>query len=107
MGAILLTLKTSDTLRRTFVKWLTAARKSKNRRARLAEREHELRLEIIGAAWETWRDRFCENVLRDTVRSLLLGVDYVLSVRRNTESSSKTRPTFFSVHLLSGDHGAR
>ena len=48
-----------------FIKWLTAARKSKTRRTRLAEREDEVRLEILAAAWETWRDRFRENWLQD------------------------------------------
>ncbi|KAF8481539.1 Sfi1 spindle body protein-domain-containing protein [Gautieria morchelliformis] len=58
-------VKREDTLRRMFIKWLAAARKSKSRRMRLAEREDELRLEILAAAWEAWRDRFRENRLRD------------------------------------------
>jgi hypothetical protein len=63
-----------DTLRRMFVKWLAAARKSKSRRMRLAEREDELRLEILAAAWEAWRDRFCENRLRDLARYALVTI---------------------------------
>lgn len=58
-------MRSLDTLRRLFIKWLTAARKSKTRRTRLAEREDELRLDILAAVWEAWRDRFRENQLRD------------------------------------------
>lgn len=61
----LMCLEFLDTLRRMFMRWLTAARKSKTRRTLLAEREDELRLDILAAAWEAWRDRFRENRLRD------------------------------------------
>lgn len=35
------------------------------RRTRLAEREDEVRLKILAAAWEAWRDHFREIRLQD------------------------------------------
>ena len=72
-------MESLDTLRRMFIKWLTAGRKSKTRRTRLAEREDELRLDILAAAWEAWRDRFRENRLRDLASYALTTIQSVNS----------------------------
>jgi protein SFI1 len=61
----------ADTLRRMFIKWLTAARKSRTRRTRLAEREDEVRLKTLSTAWEAWRDHFREIRLRDLASYML------------------------------------
>ncbi|GJJ12156.1 hypothetical protein Clacol_006397 [Clathrus columnatus] len=60
-----LDVKREETLRRTFATWLTTTRRTKARRIRLVEREEEMRLDILTMAWERWRDRFCENALRE------------------------------------------
>ncbi|KAF8590581.1 hypothetical protein K439DRAFT_1329550 [Ramaria rubella] len=71
-------VKREDTLRRMFIKWLAAARKSNTCRTRLAEREHELRLETLAAAWEAWRDHFREIGLRDLAGHSLYPVYSIL-----------------------------
>lgn len=45
-------------MRRMFYKWLTAARKVRNRRAILQEREGEMQRIQLEAVWDKWRGRF-------------------------------------------------
>ena len=45
-------------MRRMFYKWLAAARKVRNRRAILQERECEMQRIQLETAWDRWRGRF-------------------------------------------------
>jgi AraC-like DNA-binding protein len=54
-------------LRRAFQRWLAATRHQRLRRQRLEQKEQQLRFEALGRAWDTWRDKFKEEVLRGTV----------------------------------------
>lgn len=65
-----LTYPISDLVRRTFLRWLAATRKSAQRQRRLAQREEERREAMLANAWEQWRDRFKERELGWMVRFL-------------------------------------
>lgn len=47
---------------------MQATQKSINRRERLARKQEEMKLSLMSAAWERWRDHFLERRLRPTVR---------------------------------------
>ncbi|KAH9001065.1 hypothetical protein EDB92DRAFT_1811986 [Lactarius akahatsu] len=51
-------VKREENMRRMFYKWLTAARKVRNRRAVLQERESEMQKIQLEAVWDKWRGRF-------------------------------------------------
>lgn len=58
----------ADLLRRAFGYWHQATHTSINRRERLMQKEKELKISIVAAAWERWRDKFKEEKLRGIVR---------------------------------------
>ncbi|KAI0046680.1 hypothetical protein FA95DRAFT_1542135 [Auriscalpium vulgare] len=51
-------IKRDELIRRTFHKWLVAARGARNRRMILQEREDEMKRFVLAAAWDKWRGRF-------------------------------------------------
>lgn len=53
-----------------FYRWLTAARKARNRRLLLQQKEDELKLATIAGAWDKWRERYLDIRLHPIVSSL-------------------------------------
>jgi protein SFI1 len=58
-------------MRRMFYKWLAAARKVRNRRAILQERECEMQRIQLETAWDRWRGRFQAEKLLPLVSDML------------------------------------
>ncbi|KAF8326021.1 uncharacterized protein EI90DRAFT_3018764 [Cantharellus anzutake] len=56
-------VKTEEFLRRALLHWIQAAQKSMNRRERLERKQDEMKLSLMSAAWDRWRDRFLEEKL--------------------------------------------
>lgn len=50
-------LQQKDLLRRSFYRWLSAARVSHHRRVVLQEKEDEMRLRVLQVAWDKWREK--------------------------------------------------
>jgi hypothetical protein len=63
----------TENMRRMFYKWLSAARKVRNRRAILQERECEMQRIQLEAAWDRWRGRFQAEKLLPLVSDTLCG----------------------------------
>ncbi len=47
---------------------MQVTQKSVNRRERLARKQEEMKLSLMSAAWEHWRDCYLEERLRPIVR---------------------------------------
>ncbi|KAH9079630.1 hypothetical protein EDB83DRAFT_2343719 [Lactarius deliciosus] len=65
-------VKREENMRRMFYKWLTAARKVRNRRAILQERESEMQRIQLEAVWDKWRGRFQAEKLLPLERTFIL-----------------------------------
>lgn len=63
-----LTIISLDLLRRVFYRWLNVARYSRRRRLVLQEKENQVRLHTLEAAWDKWR----EKILRPQEDEILL-----------------------------------
>ncbi|CEL52321.1 hypothetical protein RSOLAG1IB_00861 [Rhizoctonia solani AG-1 IB] len=83
-----------DMLRRAFQRWLAATRHQRLRRQRLEQKEQQLRFEALGRAWDTWRDKFKEEVLRGTENAVRIQAQRSLmfSAFRLWESKSRALP---------------
>ncbi|KAH9951317.1 Sfi1 spindle body protein-domain-containing protein [Amylocystis lapponica] len=53
-----LDVKREENVRRVFYRWLNAARKARHQRLYLQQKEEEMQLTVIAAAWDKWRERF-------------------------------------------------
>ncbi|KAI0781045.1 hypothetical protein BD413DRAFT_462348 [Trametes elegans] len=53
-------IKRGELMRKTFNRWLTAARQARYRKLYLQAREEELKLTVVAAAWDKWRERFLD-----------------------------------------------
>lgn len=71
-------VKREETIRRTFHKWLAAARASRHRRKVLQEKEAEIKRASLAAAWDKWRERFKDERLRP------IEIDLLMRTQRNT-----------------------
>lgn len=60
-----------ENMRKMFYRWLTAARKVRHRRLLLQQREDELKLTAITAAWDKWRERYLDIRLHPIVSDFL------------------------------------
>ncbi|KAI9446235.1 hypothetical protein H4582DRAFT_2069571 [Lactarius indigo] len=65
-------VKREENMRRMFYKWLTAARKVRNRRAILQERESEMQRIQLETVWDKWRGRFQAEKLLPLERTFIL-----------------------------------
>ncbi|KAH9027675.1 hypothetical protein EDB84DRAFT_1589036 [Lactarius hengduanensis] len=65
-------VKREENMRRMFYRWLTAARKVRNRRAILQERESEMQRIQLEAVWDKWRGRFQAEKLLPLERTFIL-----------------------------------
>jgi hypothetical protein len=63
----------SENLRRTFHRWLSAARASRHRRVTLQQKEAELKHSWLVAAWDKWRERYLREKLRPLVSAKAAG----------------------------------
>lgn len=96
-------MRFAETLRRTFTTWSTTARRTRARRLRLAEREEEIRLDKLTMSWEKWRDRFCENSLREAVGYIAFAIlivfdsfwDKIGARSHHTKSKEHLAPCIF------------
>ncbi|PWN50649.1 hypothetical protein IE53DRAFT_387029 [Violaceomyces palustris] len=57
-------VKQEEMLRRIFVNWLAAMRARRSRRERAERLIAERRSELLAKAWQAWRDRYVEAILR-------------------------------------------
>jgi hypothetical protein len=67
---VYLILVCAEIIRKTFHKWLNAARNSHHLRMTLEAKEQEMRLARMTAAWDKWRDRYKDERLRVTVSNI-------------------------------------
>ncbi|GBE82341.1 hypothetical protein SCP_0407250 [Sparassis crispa] len=65
-------VKREENMRRMFYRWLTAARKVRHRRLYLQEKEEEMKLTVVAAAWDKWRERFQDIRLQPVADDFLM-----------------------------------
>jgi protein SFI1 len=67
-----------DLLRRVFHRWLSVARFSRHRRLLLREKEDQIRLQTLDAAWDKWREKLLrpqeDEILLQCQRNILCRV---------------------------------
>lgn len=54
-------------MRKMFYRWLAAAKKARHRRTYLQQKEEELKLTVVAAAWDKWRERYQDIRLQPMV----------------------------------------
>lgn len=64
-------IKREETMRRMFYRWLNAARKARNRRLLLQQKEDELKLAVVAGAWDKWRERYLDIRLQPVADAFL------------------------------------
>ncbi|OBZ75311.1 hypothetical protein A0H81_04427 [Grifola frondosa] len=70
-------VKREENMRRMFYRWLAAARKSRHRRLYLQQKEDEMKLTAVAAAWDRWRERFQD------IRLQPIADDFIIQHQKN------------------------
>lgn len=55
-----------------FYRWLASARKARHRRLLLQEREEQMKLTVVAAAWSKWRERYRDMRLQPMASFLVI-----------------------------------
>lgn len=95
----------AENMRRMFYKWLAGARNARHRRLYLQQKEDEMKMTVIAAAWDKWRERFLDIRLQPMVSSCMriskLSVVLIIN-RRRIISCCRTSKTSCSARSVSG-----
>ncbi|KAG5654501.1 hypothetical protein H0H81_001142 [Sphagnurus paluster] len=67
-----LMVKRDEHMRRLFNRWLTHTRITRHRRITLKQKEDEMKLNMLGTAWDKWRDRFSDEKLRPIEHTVVI-----------------------------------
>lgn len=84
-------VKREENMRRMFYKWLAGARNARHRRLYLQQKEDEMKMTVIAAAWDKWRERFLDIRLQPMADNFLLQNQQNLMFRAFGIWHAKTR----------------